>query len=177
MDKKYKNIAISGPIGSGKSTLAKGVAEKLGWKLQSTGEFFRRWHKEKGIPVRESDRVPEQLDKEIDMGYQEKMKNEEGVVFESHLAGWLAKDLQETFKVLCTADLQTRVNRVAARDGASPEEALKDIDQRAEAHREKFERLYGVKDRFNPAYFDLVVDTGKLNPQEALDKVLNKLED
>ncbi len=172
---RYKNIAISGPIGSGKSTLARSLEEKLGWKLLHAGEFFRKWHEENHVPLEESEKVPEDLDKQIDLGYQKKMEEEEHMIFESHLAGWLARDIPEVLKVLCTADLQTRMNRAAAREGVSPEEALKEADQRSEAHREKFERLYGVKDRFNPEYFDLVIDSGKLSPQEALEEVLKKL--
>lgn len=174
-DLKYKNIVISGGIGTGKSTLARNLAKRLGWKVLSTGEYFRKWHEENGISLNESGKVPEGVDKKIDFGYQRMMRENNGIVFESHLGGWLASDIPTVFKVLCTAGLQVRMERVAARDGLNMEEAIKNADKRAEAHREKFERLYGVKDRFNPKYFNVSVDTTSLTPEEVLEQVLEKL--
>lgn len=92
-----KNIAISGLTGSGKSTLAKKLAANLGWEFMSTGNFIRKWQKDNDVPFLEPDKIPEEVDKKIDYGYQELMKNENGMVFESRLAGWLSKNFPETF--------------------------------------------------------------------------------
>lgn len=175
--KKFKSIAISGPIGSGKSTLARKLADKLGWPLESSGTFFRKWHSEHNVPLAQSSKIPEELDKKIDFGYQKQMKERKGVIFESHLAGWLAKDMPGVLKVLCIGEEGVRMERASRRDGLSVEEASKEAQERSTSHQEKFKRLYEIDDRFDPKYFDLVVDTSKLDPEETLEKVLEKLEE
>lgn len=172
---KYKNIAISGAIGTGKSTLARNLAQKLGWPLLSSGTFFRKWHEEHGVPLSESEKIPAELDREIDFGYQKKMQNEEHIIFESHLAGWLGKDLPMVFKILCTADDKVRMERAAKRDNLTIKEAIDEAKQRSKAHQEKFKRLYGIDDQFDPEYFDLIVDTTKMTPDQVLQEVLDKI--
>lgn len=171
----FKNVAISGDIGTGKSTLVRRLAEKLGWKYLHTGEFFRKWHKEHNVPLEASEKIPEELDKEIDMGYQEKMRTEENTIFESHLAGWLAHDVPGVFKVLCTTQYEVAMERAAKRDGVSIEEAKVKAKERADSLKEKFRRLYGVEDRFDPKYFDLIIDTTNVTPDQVLEMVLEKL--
>lgn len=176
MDKsKYKNIAVSGPIGSGKSTLAKNLAEKLGWKYISTGEFFRNWHKENNIPLEESEKIPEELDRMIDDDYKKLMQEKEGAVFESHLAGWLSRNIHTTFKVLCTAGFRTRMERTAKREKVSIDEAIKETNARAASHQIKFKNLYDVDNRFDPKYFDMVVDTTYQTPEQVLQLVLKEI--
>lgn len=172
---KYKNIAVSGPIGSGKSTLARNLANKLDFKYISTGEFFRNWHKENNIPLKESEKIPEELDRIIDDDYRKLMREKDGAVFESHLAGWLARDINTTFKVLCTAAFRTRMERTAKREGVSIEEAIEETNARAASHQIKFKNLYDVDNRFDPKYFDFVVDTTYQTPEQVLQLVLKKI--
>ena len=175
MRKKYKNIVISGGIGTGKSTLARNLAKKLGWEMISSGEWFRRWHRENNIPLDHPDLVPKDIDEKLDFGLQKKMKEDENIVFESHLGGWLAKDFDQTFKVLCTAEWDTMIERAAKRDGKTFLEEEIFAKKRGETLAEKFERLYGVVDTFGPDFFDLVVDTTTLTPEEVLEEVYSQL--
>lgn len=169
----FKNIAISGDIGTGKSTLAKNLANKLGWEYLSTGEFFRKWHEEHGIPLEKTDKVPPEVDREIDFGYQAKMQSDEHIIFESRLAGWLAKDIPGVFRILCICDFDVAMERVAKRDGAEVEFAREKSIQRSKALEDKFENLYGTRDFLDPKYFNLVLDTTSMNSDEALQYVLN----
>lgn len=171
----YQNIVISGTISTGKSTLAKNLAKALSWKYLSSGEYFRNWHKKHNIPLDQPDQVPENVDRELDMGYQKLMTEENGIVFESHLGGWLAKGLNGTFKVLCKANNQTRIERAAKRDGVSVEQAEVEAAKRAKILYDKFKKLYGVEDPFDPKYFDLVVDTSYKSPEEVLQVVLESM--
>ena len=170
----YKNIVISGGIGTGKSTLARNLAKELGWEVISSGEWFRRWHKEHTIPLDQPDLVPKDIDEQLDFGLQKKMREDERIVFESHLGGWLAKDIATTFKVLCIAEWETMIARAAKRDGKSYEDEELFAKKRGVSVAEKFERLYGVKDTFDPDFFDLVVDTTTMTPAEVLSMVLEK---
>jgi cytidylate kinase len=175
MRKRFRNVVISGGIGTGKSTLARNLAKELGWEMISSGEWFRRWHEENGFPLDRPDLVPKDVDEQLDYGLQQKMRDDNRIVFESHLGGWLARDLPETFKVLCTAEWDTMISRAAKRDGKSFLEEERFAKKRGGTLQEKFERLYKVKDTFAPEFFDLVVDTTTLTPEEVLKQVIDNL--
>ncbi len=175
--KKFKNIVISGGIGTGKSTLARNLAKELGWEMISSGEWFRRWHNDNNIPLDHPDLVPKDIDEQLDYGLQKKMREEENIVFESHLGGWLAQDISTTFKVLCTAEWDTMIERASKRDGKSFLEEERFAKKRGETLATKFEKLYKVKDTFDPNFFDLVVDTTTLSPEQVLHLVLSELHD
>jgi CMP/dCMP kinase len=172
---RYKNIAISGDIGTGKTTLAKKLAEKLQWKHTNAGDFFRAWHEENKIPLNETEKIPPEKDKEMDFGFQDLMKNEEHTIFESRLAGYLAKDLDYIFKILCIAELNVAIQRAGERDQVSEVEAKQNVSIRSQALKEKFKKLYGVDDYLDPKYFDLVIDSTTNSPDENLEIVLTKL--
>jgi CMP/dCMP kinase len=172
---KYKNIAISGDIGTGKSTLSKLLAEKLGWEYISAGNFFRDWYKAQGMEVSKVYGIPEEEDRKMEESFKQKMQENSNTIFESRLAGWLAKDYPETLKVLCVVEEETGFKRVAKRDSVSKEDAQKLSLQRSKDLREKFQKLYGVSDFLDSKYFDLVIDTTNLSPEKVLQKVLEKL--
>lgn len=171
----FKNIAISGDIGTGKTTLAKNLARKLEWIHINAGDYFRKWHKENNIPLEESEKVPEEVDIAFDKNFQEKMRTSSNTIFESRLAGWLARDFGEVYKILVTSDSNEAMKRVAERDGISIDEAKRRARERSKSHHEKFKRLYGASDYLNPKYFNLVVDTTSVSPDHAVGQVLDKL--
>ena len=173
---KYKNIAISGDIGTGKSTLARLLSEKLNWEYVSAGNYFREWYKNQGMDVSKVYGIPEDEDRKMEADFKKEMALKSGTIFESRLAGWLAKDYEETLKVLCTVDDETAYKRVAKRDSVSEVEAKALSKKRAKDLVDKFNNLYGVSDFLDAKYFDLVIDTTNLNPNQVLEKVLEKLE-
>ena len=69
---KYKNIVICGDVGTGTTTLAKGLAEKLGWKYLSAGDFFRDYHKKHNIPLWNKAAIPDEIEKKIDYEFLKK---------------------------------------------------------------------------------------------------------
>lgn len=171
---KFKNIAISGDIGTGKTTLAENLANKMGWKHLNAGDYFRKWHEDKEIPLAESEKVPEEVDRAFDKDFQEKMKTSAMTIFESRLAGWLARDFPEVFRILCITNFDVAMARVAKRDGISIEEASEKSRERSLALEEKFNTLYGVSDYLNPKYFNLIVDTTNLSSEETLNLVIDR---
>ncbi len=114
--------------------------------------------------------------KKIDYGYQKKMKNERFKIYESRLAGWLAKDMPEVFKVLCICDFEEAMKRVGTRDDQTKEEAADEASVRAEKLREKFKKLYNIDNFLDPKYFDIVVDSTNMTPKEVLQFVIGKME-
>lgn len=170
--KHYKNIALSGDVGTGTTTLGKNLAATLGWEHTNAGAYFRAWHREKGIPLEQVESIPEEVDRELDMRFKDDMSQKDNHVFESHLAGWLAKDLLSTFKILCVADERVTMERIASRESWSLQDAIKYSTKRTKGLNEKFSRLYGVPDPYDPELFDLVIDTTDLSAGRVLDLAL-----
>lgn len=172
---KFKNIAISGVGGTGKSTLARGLAEKLGWKVVSSGSFIRKWHQDNGVPLVETDKIPEEVDRKMDMSYQEMLRTEEGIVFESRLAGWLSKKFDQTFKILIKCDQKVGASRIAQREDATLDEIIREQEIREGLLKEKFIKLYDAGDYLDEQNFDLVIDTTNVSAAEVLEMALGKM--
>jgi cytidylate kinase len=172
---KFKNIAISGVGGTGKSTLARGLAEKLGWKVVSSGSFIRKWHQDNGVPLVETDKIPEEVDRKMDMSYQEMLRTQEGIVFESRLAGWLSKNFDQTFKILIKCDQKVGASRIAQREDVSVEEIIREQEIREGLLKEKFIKLYDAGDYLDEKNFNLVIDTTSVSAKEVLEMVFSKM--
>lgn len=170
-----KNIALSGDVGSGKGTISKKLADKLGWQILAAGDFFRQYLKEQKLDLIETLKIPRELDEEIDYGFQDKMQQEDHHIFESHLAGWLARDIPTTFKVLLICDRQIAMQRIAQREGITPKKAEETSWKRSRFLDQKFKKLYDVENCYDPKYFDLVIDTTNITPDEVLQEVLAKI--
>ena len=170
----FSNIALSGDVGTGTTTLGRNLASSLGWKHINAGDYFRAWHRERGIPLEDVQEIPEEVDREIDDKFRSDMKSLAQTVFESHLAGWLAKDIPTVFKILCVADPSVTMPRIASREGWSLEDAEHFSKMRTARLNEKFDRLYGVANPYEPTFFDLVIDTTNLSVGEVLDRTLRQ---
>ena len=62
-------ITLSGNVASGKSTIGDALAEKLGFKRYSSGNFMRAMAKKKGVTLQKLGKEAEKtimIDKEID---------------------------------------------------------------------------------------------------------------
>jgi cytidylate kinase len=97
------------------------------------------------------------------------------VVIASHAAGIPLKDRDDVLRVLVTASFDARVSRVAARWSISKAEAekwLKDSDAGRAAY---FRRFHGVE-RELPTHYDLVINTDRITPEQAIDIVLGTAE-
>jgi predicted cytidylate kinase len=174
---RFKNIALSGDVGTGTTTLGRNLASTLGWQHVNAGDYFRAYHREKGIPLEQTKDIPERVDRELDDRFQRDMLQEENKVFESHLAGWLARESEATFKILCIADDAVTMPRIAAREGWNLAEARKFSQMRSQGLNEKFGRLYGVTDPYDAAFFDVVIDTTHMSAGQVLDFALKSFLD
>lgn len=199
---KYRNITISGLPGSGSTTLLKGLKEALqfdGWKGYNGGEFMRAYAKEKGLFKEkaglhhDATHYEDDFDRKVDMGMRKRLETEDKWILESWLSGFLAQGVDGVLKVLVTcSDKAVRVDRIVNRDGVSPEEAIKNMNERYEKNLAKWSRMYGdlwqewvVKpgkmspedkiDFWHPNLYDLVIDTFKLNKQQTVQTVLDAL--
>lgn len=177
MNLKFDNITISGGVGVGKNTLVDNIKthlEPLGWKFRSSGQIVRDYTKENILPL--ASMAPDYLHRQIDSKVVELLTNERHWVIEAWLAGFLARDLKNTLRILLIcSENSLLIDRVVNRDKVTVQQAKEFIKKREEDNTRTFKRLYGDHDFWNPKHYHLVLDTYSSGPMETAGKVLDFL--
>ena len=175
-------ISIAGKPGSGKSTTAKLLAETLGLKHYSTGDFFREIGKELGLDVLATNKAAfsrADIDQKVDQRQKELGEQEDDFVIDARL-GWYF--IPQSFKVYLDLDFQVAAERilqsVEPERRASehlpddPKEYAEHLRERRETESARYEKLYGV----NPgdtSNYDLVIDTEGSSPDEIAQRIID----
>jgi cytidylate kinase len=170
-------ITIAGRPGSGKSTTANLVAEALGYRRYSSGDFMRQMAKDRGITLLELSKIAEtdrNVDTAIDNKNREVGEKETNLVIDSRLAfHWIPT----SFKVYLTLDLKVAAERIhkgmtaARKESGEHAENIEDLHQkiseRFASEQQRYQELYGI----NPqtSNFDLTIDTAE-KPQDVVAK-------
>ncbi len=152
-------VTVSGPHGSGKSTYAAKLAGSLGLRHVSAGLMFRKLADERKISLEKFQELAA-ADPSIDRFVDERTMVESergGVVVDGQLAGWVLKEISD-LRVLLTAPLVVRLERIAARDHISLEEARRQTLHREGVQAERYRKHYGfsVDDWY---IYQLILDT------------------
>lgn len=185
MNKKHL-ITIAGKLGSGKSSTAKKVAEMLGYKHLSSGDFMRDIASSRGISLMELNKVAEgdnSIDKELDDRNIEIGKQFE-VVLDSRLGFHFIPD---SFRVYLDLPPEVAAERILKdkennpnrhkEDNASfdtKEDIMKSIINRQESERSRYDNLYGIKDVSRADNFDLIIDTSKYPLEKVAQKIVEE---
>ena len=196
---KYRNIVISGLPGAGSTTLGRQIAERLGWKYFSGGEWMRAYaithHLFDGSQKIHHDQsiINDDIDRQMDYGMREHIATQNSCVYDSWLCGVLAQGAPDVLKVLMVcSDDAVRVDRLANRDQLTISQAKKHIFDREKKNVDKWARMYakewqewvvapGTVPKDKPTYFwypemyDMVVDTFKNSKEEAFQVVWNEV--
>ena len=177
---EFKNIAVSGRIGAGTSTLAKQLSQVLGWPLRDASQIFRDVTAQIGLNLEVDinqavENRDDQIDVEVDRKTLEVLNGNTHVVVTSKLAGFLSREVKHTLRVLITCPLDERIRRYAQNRGYSLDQAKKLLILREKLDQEKWQRLYGTHDFFGPKYFQLVLDSRLLSPQDEVHQILSYL--
>jgi len=169
---KYTSIVISGPVASGTTTAAKAVAEKLNLEYHSAGDFFRKYMIEHNIPLHAHSQIPDEIDQKVDRELTT-LADGGGVIIEGRYIGYFTRNMPHVLKVLLTADEKIRIKRATERIHTHTETA-QDIKKRENENDAKFRKLYADENFLDPKFFDLVIDTTDLKPEEVTKRILKE---
>jgi predicted cytidylate kinase len=169
-------ICISGDAASGKTTAAKRVLERLPrWRIVSTGARFREYCAQHGIDPQQISHLGDTLHRNADADMLSVLTSESRIIAEGRVVGYLAREIPDALRVFCTCPLEVRADRFRQREPAfSAEEARSLVAERDAADTRNFLHLYSI-DYHDPRYYDLVVDTATLAPNEVADAILRRL--
>lgn len=181
-----RNITISGKVACGTTTLfikLKEILDPKGWKFFSGGEFMREYAVTHSLFPKDSKHhhaatvYTDDFDREVDTMIRKRLQEESHLLIESDLAGFNAQGINGVFKILldCSDDA-VRIDRLVNRDKISVSEAKEHLIQREAENVEKWKRLYGDHNFWDPKYYDLVIDTYKNGPTETLNVALKAIE-
>ena len=152
-------ITVSGPPGSGTTTLAKALSSRFDLEYVSSGDVFRSMARERDMSLAEFGRVAEEdpeIDREIDERQAEIARENDDIVLEGRLSGWMAEEAD--MRVWLDAPLDVRAERVAEREGQTVEEARVEIEEREASESKRYQEIHGI-DIDDLSVYDLVVDT------------------
>ena len=170
---KYRSIIISGPVASGTTTTAKALSEKLNLEFQSAGDYFRNYLLKHNIHISDIEKIPVEIDKKTDAQSSKLVEKSDGIVFDSLYLGYFCRNMPHVLKVLLTANEDIRIKRALARTHTHKETA-QDVRKRDKAQDNKFRKLYADENFLDPKFFDLVIDTTNLKPEEVVQTIQNK---
>jgi cytidylate kinase len=152
-------ITVSGPPGSGTTTLAKALSSRFDLEHVSSGDVFRSMARERDMSLAEFGRVAEEdpeIDREIDERQAEIARENDDIILEGRLSGWMAEDAD--LRVWLDAPLDVRAERVAEREKQTVEEARVEIEEREASESKRYQEIHGI-DIDDLSVYDLVVDT------------------
>jgi len=182
-------ITISGTPGSGKSTIAKSIEKKFRYKRFYMGDLQRKIAKSKGITLEELQKIEEKdpsIDYEVDNEMEKIFIAMNDAIVEGRTAAGLFKKWnmkKKAIHIFLNCELKESAKRIfkqkkAEGNGNRNEktaktitEQMKYITQRENDDRKRFKSLYNL-DIYNKKLYDLIIDTTKLTPQQAVSKII-----
>ncbi len=180
---KKEIITIAGKPGSGKSSTSDLVAEKLGFKRFSSGDFMRKIALEMGVSLNELGQLAEQDDGKIDGKIDAEVKkagDNEKIIVDSRLAfHWIPESFKvyldlpaEIAKERIWENLKKNKLRMDSEHAGSAQEVYQKITERLQSERKRYKELYGIENHTDENNFDLVIDTDKNNLAEVAEIIV-----
>lgn len=183
-------LVVGGPGGSGSSTISNMLANHFKLPGIYAGDLFRKEAKQRDIEyfeefLQQISQGGNTLDLEID-GMLEEYAKKGDIVIESKVFGALvkSKDIDITASIWLGANIHTRVMRHLGKRNLKGLRKIWEyvkirynLGRRWRIDREKYGRLYKIKYEKPSLYYDIVLDTSKLNEKETFNLILEKLKD
>lgn len=183
-------LVVGGPGGSGSSTISEMLSKHFSIPRIYAGDLFREKAKEEDFEsfeefLQEISEGGNSLDLEIDNLLMEYAKVG-NVLIESKIFGALAKikNIPCTATIWLESDLETRVKRQLLKEEIKGIQKIwksvqirQRLKKRYRIDKEKYQRLYKIKYDKPSEYYDIVLDTSKLDEVETFNLILKELED
>jgi len=149
------------------------------------GAMRRQKAAERGITLDAYNKLGEidpTTDTEIDEYVKHLGETEDNFIIESRTAWHF---IPRSFKIFLTVDPKEAARRIIEQFKEDPtgrnetryqtiDEAIAGLAARNESDRKRYLKYYGI-DIFNPANFDLIIDTTSILPEETLEKMIQSL--
>ena len=183
-------LVVGGPGGSGSSTISKMLSKHFSIERIYAGDLFRKKAKQEQVEsfeefLQDISDGGNSLDLEIDSLLTDYAKRR-NILIESKVFGALAKkkNIPCTATIWLVADIDTRVRRQLTKEGVTGIKGLikgakvrRNLNRRYRIDREKYMRLYNIKYDNPHLYYDIVLDTSRLNEVETFNLILERLKD
>jgi cytidylate kinase len=177
--KKDIRIAVSGKSGCGNTTVSKMLADALG--LRFINFTFRSLAEERGVDLKkilelaaENDAIDREVDtRQVQLAREGGGANGMGCgcVLGSRLAIWMLEEAD--LKVYLDASAETRARRILNREGGNMEEIAAFTAERDRQDHGRYKRIYNI-DTNDYSFADLVIDTGKYDPEQIMDVIIKR---
>jgi len=169
-------ITISGAVGSGKSTVSKILAEKLGYKRYSMGDFMRQIAVKRDMNIMEISKRAEAdptIDEELDKTQEDIGRKEKDFIMDSRLGFHFIPD---SLKIFLNVDVKEAAKRIFNQGRkeeryTSIKEAERYVKKRMQSENMRYKEYYGL-DFPKREYFDLILDTTSKSPEEIAKDIL-----
>lgn len=176
-------LTISGPPGSGKTTVAEIVSRRLSLDLVTGGKIFREQANRLRVSLAKLGELAErsdEFDKTLDAYLLDALKENNDVVVESRLAGWLCHMHGiDAFKVYVDAEENVRLHRINKSLKSRKEEMghniLSQMREREESEWERYKKYYGIDFR-DTSIYDLVVDASRDGAEKVAEVIISGLD-
>lgn len=185
--KNIRIITVSGRIGAGSTSLGNHLAKILGWKHIEGGEIFweavrRKMH----LAEKDTNLRPDEEDVLFDTQLKHILQEDHHIVLETKLAGFIAKDIKDIFRVVVVCENEEgkdqpeiRIDRLVNREGISVEDAKIEVIEREKNDLTKWRKLYAHNNQewvyWDKDYYNLIVNTYSHNQEESLAMVLKTI--
>ena len=170
-------LTVSGPPGSGKSTNAAAVAEAFDLDHVSGGDIFRDLAAERGLSPVEFNELAEeddQIDRDLDARLRDIAVEEDELVLESRLAGWLAGDHAD-LKIWLDAPRAVRAERIADREEKPVDVAREETRRREDSEQKRYREYYNIEIA-DLGIYDLTVNTARWGPDAVRELLVTAIE-
>lgn len=171
-------ITVGGLPGTGTSTLCRLLEFELQLPHVYAGQIFREEAVRRGLSLAEFNAVCQRdpaADRALD-AQQLELLRQGGLILEGRLSGWLAyRHGVPAFKTWVTCSVPERVRRLVERDGGDPETQRRLMEDREARERDRYRRYYEA-DLDDLSFYDLVVDSTDMAPDDVLVRVRRGVE-
>lgn len=170
-------ITISGLPGTGKTTVAQLLQKETGLSYVYVGDIFRNLAIQHKMSLEEFGKYCEQhpdVDEKLD-DQQLHILRKGNVIVEGRITGWLAyRNNIPAFKVLLTADIDIRAQRVVKRENGNVEVRKQEIRQREQSEVTRYKTYYGI-DLSDTSIYNIIIDTTQKTPEKIVTLILKEI--